>query len=139
MNTNLSKRSWLYNQADFYSPMDQLKTDCLYWIVARNSHLGIWFEPIRGFVIPRKKFNLTFLDIEYHWDTHDEKKFPHGTAKPFKLIEKAPFPIKDVFDKKCKYLEIPDEKLGVAVLSYLLAKSAEISEEALLSKIPDRP
>ena len=36
-------------------------------------------------MISRFKFNDNFIDYEDHWD-----KDPFGTAKPIKLIEKAP-------------------------------------------------
>lgn len=55
---------------------------CFYFIDARNFEYGIFVEKQKGFWGIRNKFNDTFLDLEFHWDTGE----PYGTAKPLKLM-----------------------------------------------------
>ena len=67
-------------------PMSELKNNYLYEIDCRNQNRGVWIEAQQGFQIARKKFDSTFLFVEYDWETGP----PFGTARAFKEIEKAP-------------------------------------------------
>jgi len=91
------------------------KDGYLYFIVARNSFLGIYDSNQHGFIISRikgtvvysiderKLISNNFLFTEYHWDigdiNPDMKMF--GTAKPIEEICKAPL-MND--EKKLQYL-----------------------------------
>jgi hypothetical protein len=73
-----SRRKWI--------PMTKCKNGYVYYIHARNSHIGIYDEKEKGFIISRHKFNDNYLFTEYHWDTGA----PYGTVKPIKKLCKAP-------------------------------------------------
>lgn len=47
-----------------------------YRCFARNFSVGKWNG--KGFDYIRQKFNLTFPDVEYHYDTNDN----YGTVRP---------------------------------------------------------
>jgi len=70
-----------------YLEVDQLRSGYLYRISARNSRCGIWNSKSGGFIISRFKFGFNYLFEEIHWDLDKW----HGTVKPLKLLEKAPF------------------------------------------------
>lgn len=85
-------------------PIDECKDGYLYFIIARNSFLGIYDEKEHGFIISRIKGTMVysidegklvsnnFLYPEYHWDIGDidpDMKL-HGTAKPIEEICKVP-------------------------------------------------
>ncbi|MBF0225852.1 MAG: hypothetical protein HQK76_10385 [Desulfobacterales bacterium] len=128
---------YLYNEADFYIPMDTLETGGLYWIIARNAHVGVWFNHAKGFVIPREKFDREYLFVEYHWDTYDRENFPFATVKPFELIEMAPFKIEDFFTPTHACIGWTLKKqndMPHGLLEYLLKKSDEFSFTSLLKK-----
>lgn len=72
---------------DSYLKPEELKNGYLYQINARNSDCGIWIRKHGGFVISRFKFGHNFLFVECHWDLDKW----HGTVRPLKLVEKAPF------------------------------------------------
>jgi len=59
----------------------------VYEIIARNAGYGIWVAEEKGFIISRFKWSDNFLFVEHHWDTGP----PHGTAKPWKDLGRAPF------------------------------------------------
>ncbi|MBF0227873.1 MAG: hypothetical protein HQK76_20695 [Desulfobacterales bacterium] len=138
---------YLYNEANFYIPIDKLETGGLYWILARNAHVGIWFSKEKGFVIPREKFGRTFPFVEYHWDINKEfplEPFDFGTVKPFELIEIAPFKIEDFFHYKDSYgcfgWALKDNSdMRNELLKYLLMKSVEYNSEGLYAKYANIP
>jgi hypothetical protein len=78
-----------------YIKVDELKEGYLYYIHARNANYGIWFPSEEGFVIRRAKFGDIFTFTELHWDVSEW----HGTAKPFKELEKGPFTDDDLVYK----------------------------------------
>ena len=140
-NDEYRRYKYLYEKSDDYIKMDKLKTDGLYWIFARNAHIGIWFEKTKGFVIRRKKFSAIYLFVEYHWDTYVKEEFPFATVKPFEYIEQAPFKIENYFEYKAAYWggwglkeSKRRAKKELELLEYLHKKSDEYSYEDLLEK-----
>jgi hypothetical protein len=77
---------WSHKNSKNYLPINKCQEGYLYLIVARNAYLGIYKKEGRGFYINRQKFNLTYIDIEYHWDTGE----PFGTVCPYFKLIKAP-------------------------------------------------
>ncbi len=75
-----------------YLSIPDLKKGYLYYIFARNSHLGIWLPESNGFLISRFKYDRNYLFTEYHWDWNDR----FGTVKPLKEIEESPFAVKEL-------------------------------------------
>ena len=75
------------NKSDKYIRENCLNKGYLYYINARNAHLGLWIPESRGFVISRFKFEKNYLFMEYHYDTGE----PYGTVKPYFEIEQSPF------------------------------------------------
>ena len=69
-----------------YISLKQCKDRVLYCINSRNLDIGVFNKEINGFVSIRTKFNTSFLDVEYHYDTGA----PFGTAKPIKELEPLP-------------------------------------------------
>ena len=67
-------------------PLHKCKDGYLYEIDARNGDLGVYSKKKKGFYLIRTKFQLTFLDLEIHWDADDH----YGTAQPLKIIKKCP-------------------------------------------------
>jgi hypothetical protein len=71
---NTSKRNdWI--------PISEMITGRLYDCDARNFTEGRWTG--EEFTYLRSKFGTRFEDTEYHYD----RGAPHGTAKPYTLIE----------------------------------------------------
>jgi len=100
-----------------------LKKGCLYFIFARNAHLGIWIPESRGFIISRYKFDDNCLFMEYHWDVGQENC---GTVKPFKEIEKSPFKELELKQLHRDVLyEIGNKEVQDEVLIYLNKKAVE--------------
>ena len=71
--------------------MNKCKDGHLYIIEARNADIGVYVAAEQGFRIRRNKFQLTFIDMEYHWDTDEHTmisgiKMSHGTAKPLRKL-----------------------------------------------------
>ena len=81
-------------------PIENLKDGWLYEIDARNQSRGIWIEKVKGFEIARKKFDDTFLFVEYEYDTGGQ----FGTATPYKEIEKVPDDVLNDAKKRLTYL-----------------------------------
>lgn len=74
-----------------YIPMNTCKDGHLYIIDARNADIGVYVESLKGFRIRRNKFQLTFIDVEYHWDSDEYtmisgRKMYHGTVKPLRKL-----------------------------------------------------
>ena len=64
--------------------IEELEIRGIYEVDARNFEVGIWNGG--GFIGIRHKFNSTFLDLEYHWDSD-----PYfGTCIPIKKIGEVP-------------------------------------------------
>lgn len=64
-------------------PIADTVADGLYLVHARNFSLGIYQAAKKEFAGIRYKFGDRFIDNEDHWDTGE----PHGTAKPYRLLE----------------------------------------------------
>jgi hypothetical protein len=105
-----------------YMHESDLEFGYLYYISARNAHLGIWNPGKRGFVISRYKFDLNYLFIEYHYDTGS----PYGTVKPFIKIEKNPFDDKSIQIISEGPEQLNNVKLSVSILEYLNRKAIEV-------------
>ena len=86
-----------------YLLLSECKDGFVYFILARNAHIGIFNEKKKTFVISRHKFGDNFLFEEDHWDTGE----PYGTVKPIRLIEK--FEERDE-EETLKYLNSLSEK-----------------------------
>lgn len=102
-----------------YIPMNKCNDGHLYIIKARNADLGVYIEKEKGFRLSRFKFQLNFIDIEYHWDTGE----PHGTVKPL---------------KKLNFLgNMPDGKLLVRLNDYMKSMLYDIKslKKSLTSSI----
>lgn len=67
---------------DNWIPKNKLIVGAKYLCKARNFREGTWNG--ERFDYMRSKFGMTFPDTELHWDDGP----PHGTVKPFKLMEK---------------------------------------------------
>lgn len=99
-----------------------LESGCLYYIHARNAHLGIWIPIKRGFIISRFKFDRNYLFIEYHNDT----EIPYNTVKPFVQIEEVPFDNKQIQLLGQDLDNQANSHLAKSVLVYLNKKENEI-------------
>lgn len=66
---------------NIYIPIDKLIQGSAYAVDARNFDIAIWGGGV--FHGLRHKFSLTFMDTEEHYD----RGAPHGTVKPYKLLE----------------------------------------------------
>lgn len=75
-----------------YISMNKCKDGHLYIIEARNADIGVYVESEKAFRIRRNKFQLTFIDKEYHWDIEPMEVLPspfpklNGTVKPLKKL-----------------------------------------------------
>lgn len=82
----------------------------LYLVHARNFSLGVYQANKQAFDGIRYKFGDRFIDTEYHWDTGE----PHGTAKPYRLLEQYVCPAEllkeDASDNLFQYLDLMREK-----------------------------
>jgi len=74
------------NKETNYVKVEDCKHGYLYFILARNSKVGVYNEKTRGFIISRHKFGNNYLFEEYHWDYNET----FGTTKPILEIEKCP-------------------------------------------------
>lgn len=68
---------------------DECEDNYLYRIKARNARIGVFKKKFGGFIIPRTKFDYTYLFVEYHWDVSEKI----GTVKPLEKLEEVPFKI----------------------------------------------
>lgn len=63
-----------------YITKDELVPGEAYEVDARSFKVAIWDgEQFHGL---RRKFSLTFMDTEFHWDNGP----PHGTVKPIRKL-----------------------------------------------------
>jgi hypothetical protein len=69
-----------------YIKLEDCKDGYVYFIFARNGHIGIFKKSESTFELSRFKFNENYIYPETHWDADEF----FGTVKPIKLIEKAP-------------------------------------------------
>jgi hypothetical protein len=81
-NLSLNEKILINKENVNYIPIVQCRDSYLYFIIARNSNLGIYNEKDKSFTISRFKFKLNYLFEEDHWDTGE----PFGTVKPLKEI-----------------------------------------------------
>lgn len=92
--------------------MSKCKDGHLYIIEARNADIGVYVAAEQGFRIRRNKFQLTYIDMEYHWDTDEhtminDKKMSHGTAKPLRKLNYLGHMTDDkLLDKLNDYMKI---------------------------------
>jgi len=127
--------SKLYFESDFYLPIKKLKTGGLYWILARNAHVGVWLESVKGFIIPREKFDRKYLFIEYHWDLPEDVSYGVGTSKPFEFIEMTSYNNLDsLIDVSGVFMVISQTNFNKDLLKYLQKKSEEYTLKNLLDK-----
>ena len=105
-----------------YLHESELESGCLYYINARNAHLGIWIPKKSGFIISRFKFDANYLFIEYHFDTGT----PYGTVKPFIKIEKVPFDNMQIQRLGQDTVPSSKNKLYESILNYLNLKADEV-------------
>jgi hypothetical protein len=62
-------------------PKDELQIGRAYELKARNLRIGIWDGKVFHGI--RRKFTMTFIDTELHWDDDP----PHGTAKAIRELK----------------------------------------------------
>lgn len=71
---------------DGYLPLDACKHGWLYRIRSRNLSVGVYNEPVKGFVGIREKMGHEYLFTEFHYDTGA----PFGTVHPMSEIVECP-------------------------------------------------
>jgi hypothetical protein len=94
-------------------PMAECVENGIYLVDARNFSIGIWMPSAhlktRTFYFSgiRHKWGSVFIDQEEHWDCGE----PHGTAKPYKLLEMYGGPAnEDYIMNHLKHMEIKHRK-----------------------------
>lgn len=68
-------------ERDEWIPKDQMIEGRCYYVTARSSNVAKWNG--KSFDIWRCKWGFEFMDEEDHWDDGA----PHGTVKPWRIIE----------------------------------------------------
>lgn len=127
---NFQLYSVLANSHD-YLHESELDFECLYYINARNAHLGIWLPQKRGFIISRFKFKANYLFIEYHYDIGT----PYGTVKPFYKIEKTPYTKEQIHSFEGDKISFYENQLSENVLNYLNQKAKDFPFSWIKDKI----
>lgn len=67
-------------------PLTSCKHGYAYRVLARNFSIGVFHET-KGFIGIRSKFDLVYLDTEYHYDIGEHQ---FGTVRPKNELEKCP-------------------------------------------------
>lgn len=103
-----------YDRIENYIKLEDCKDQGLYVISARNFNLGIYSEKDKGFFGIRTKFNLKFIDIEFHWDSGKKGLFDAnvGTVKPLEFLEifEIPINIKNMYHYNDDILDYLNKK-----------------------------
>jgi hypothetical protein len=107
-----------------YIPLAECEHGWLYHIRARNFWLGIYNEPTKEFIGIRTKFGSHYTFGEDHWDTGA----PHGTVKPIKKLEKAPF---ETFTTDSR------EQLALNIFAWLDSKRNDYPRHAYPHEAPE--
>lgn len=114
-----------------YLHESELECGCLYYINARNAHLGIWIPGKRGFIISRFKFKANYLFVEYHYDIGT----PYGTVKPFYKIDRTPYTEEQMHSFEGDKISFYENQLSENVLNYLNQKAEDFPFSWIKDKV----